>query len=169
MFRKLQSNWCQVAEAETPILWTPDVKNWLIGKDPDAWKDWRQEDKGTTEDEMVGWHHRLDGHELEQALGVGDGQGSLVCFSLWSCKESDMTEWLNWTEVASDSVQLYGLQPTRLLCPRDSPGKKTGMGCHFLLQGVFLTQGSNPNLLCLLHLQVGSLPLAPPGRWANKQ
>ena len=83
------------AEAETPILWPPDVKNWLIGKTPYAGKDWRQEEKGTTEDEMVGWHHRLDGHECEQALGVGDGQGSLVCCSPWGHKESDTTE-PNW-------------------------------------------------------------------------
>jgi len=69
-------------EAETPILWPPDAKSWLIEKDPDAGKDWGQE-KGTTEDEIVGWHHWLDGHEFEQALGVGDGQGSLVCCSLW--------------------------------------------------------------------------------------
>ena len=85
------------AEAGTPILWPPDVKNWLIGKDPDAGKDWRQE-KGMTQDEMVGWHHRLDGHEFEQALGIGDGQGSLACCSPWSRKESNMTEQLNWTE-----------------------------------------------------------------------
>ena len=71
------------AEAETPIFWPPDAKSWLIGKDSDAGKDWRQEEKGTREDEMVGWHHRLDGHEFEQALGVGDGQGSLVCCSPW--------------------------------------------------------------------------------------
>ena len=82
------------AEAEAPVLWPPDGKNWLIGKDPDAGKDWRQE-KGMTEDEMVGWHHQLDGHEFEQAPGVGDGQGSLVCCSSWGCKESDTTEWLN--------------------------------------------------------------------------
>ena len=87
------------AEAETPILWPPDVKNWLIGKDPDAGKDWRQEEKGITEDEMVGWHHQLNGHEFEQALGVGDGQGSLACCSPWGRKESDMIEWLNWTEL----------------------------------------------------------------------
>ena len=74
------------------------LKNWLIGKDPDAGKDWRQEKKGITEDEMVGWHHRLDGHEFEQAPGVDDGQGSLVCCSPWDLKESDMTEQLNWTE-----------------------------------------------------------------------
>ena len=85
------------AEAEAPILWPPDAKNWLIGKDPDAGRDWRQKEKGTTEDEMVGWHHWLDGHEFEQALGVGDGQGSLVCCSPWGRKESDTTEQLNWT------------------------------------------------------------------------
>ena len=80
-------------EAETPILWPPDGKSWLIWKDPGAGKDWGQEEKGTTEDEMVGWHHRLDGHESEQAPGVGgDGQGSLVCCSPWSRKESDTTE-----------------------------------------------------------------------------
>ena len=66
------------AEAEAPILWPPDVKNWLIGKDPDAGKDWRQEEKGITEHEMVGWHHGLDGHEFEQALEAGNGQGGLV-------------------------------------------------------------------------------------------
>ena len=85
------------AEAETPILWPPDVKNWLIGKDPDAGKDWRQE-KGMTKHEMVGWHHWLKGHESEQALGVGDGQGSLVWCSPWDRKGLDMTEQLNWTE-----------------------------------------------------------------------
>ena len=84
------------AEAEAPILWPLDAKNWLTGKDPDAGEDWRREEKGTTEDEMVGWHHRLDGHEFEQALGVGDGQGSLACCSPWGHKESDTTEWLNW-------------------------------------------------------------------------
>ena len=84
------------AEAETPVLWPPDVKNWLFRKDSDAGKDWRQE-KGMTEDEMVGWHHWLDGHEFEQAWGVGDGQGSLSCYSPWDHKESDTTERLNWT------------------------------------------------------------------------
>ena len=74
------------AEAETPILWPPDVKNWLIGKDTDAGQDWRQEEKRMPEDEMVGWHHRLDGHEFEHALGVGDGQGSLVCCRSWGCR-----------------------------------------------------------------------------------
>ena len=85
------------AEDETPIFWPPDGKSWLNGKDPDAGKDWRQGEKGTAEDEMVGWHHWLNGHEFEQAPGVGDGQGDLMCCSLWGRKESAMTG-LNWTE-----------------------------------------------------------------------
>ena len=83
------------AEAEAPILWSPQVKNWLIGKDPDAVKDWRQK-KGMTEDEMVWWPHWLDGHEFEHAPGVGDTQGSLACCSPWGRKESDTTQLLNW-------------------------------------------------------------------------
>ena len=79
-------------ETEAPMLWPPDAKNWLIGKDLDVWKDWRQEEKGMTEDEMVGWHHQLNGHEFEQALGVGDGHGSLACCSPWVLKESDKTD-----------------------------------------------------------------------------
>ena len=89
------------AEAETPILWPPDSKNWLVRKDPEAGKDWRQEEKGMIEDEMAGWYHQLDGHEFEQASGVDDGQGSLVCCSPWSHKKSDMTGWLNWTETST--------------------------------------------------------------------
>ena len=88
-------------DAEAPTLWPSDVKNWLIGKDPDSGKDWRQKEKRTTEDKMDGWHHWLDGHEFEQAVGVGDGQGGLVCCSPWDCKESDMTEWLNGTDQSS--------------------------------------------------------------------
>ena len=84
------------AEAQTPILGPPDAKSWLTGKDPDAGKDWRWEEKGTTEDEMVGWHHRLDGHEFEHALGAGDGQGSLACCGPWGHKDLDTTELLNW-------------------------------------------------------------------------
>ena len=83
-------------EAETPTLWPPDAKSWLIWKDPDAGTDWRWEEKGTTEDEVVGWHHRLDGHGFGWTLGVGDGQGGLACCSSWGCKESDTTERLNW-------------------------------------------------------------------------
>ena len=81
-------------EAETPIFWQPDVKSWLIWKDPDAGKDWGQDEKGTTEHEMVEWHHWFDGYEFEQTLGDCEGQGSLVCCSPWSHKESDTTEWL---------------------------------------------------------------------------
>ena len=84
------------AEAESPILWPLDGKNCLIGNDPDAGKDWRQEKKGATGDEIIGWHHQLSGQEFEQALGVGDGQGSLVCCSPWGWKELSTTEWLNW-------------------------------------------------------------------------
>ena len=87
------------AEAEPLILRPPDSKNWLIGKDPDTGKDWRQEEKGATEHEIVGWHHWFNGHEFEQAPGSGDGQGSLECCSPWGHKESDMTEWLDWTEL----------------------------------------------------------------------
>ena len=87
------------AKAETPILCLPNVNSWLIGKDPDAGRDWGQEEKGTTEDEMAGWHHRLDGREFEWTPGVGDGQGSLGCCNLLGRREVDMTEWLKWTEL----------------------------------------------------------------------
>ena len=87
-------------EAEAPILWPPDVKNWLLRKDPDAGKDWRQEEKGMTEDEMAGWYHWLDGHEFEQAPGVGDGQGSLCC-SPWARRELGTAERLNSSKLAT--------------------------------------------------------------------
>ena len=83
------------AEAESLIPWPPDVKSQLIGKDPDAGKDLRQEEKGMTEDEVVGWCHQPNGREFEQALGVGNGLGTLVCCCPWGCKELDMTEQLN--------------------------------------------------------------------------
>ena len=86
-------------EAETPILWPPDTESWLIWKDPDAGKDWGQEEKGMTEGEMVGWHHRHNGHGFGWTPGVGDGQGDLVWCGSWGHKESDRTERLNWTEV----------------------------------------------------------------------
>ena len=95
------------AEAEAPILWPPDVKTWLIGKDPDAGKDWRWGEKGTTEDEIVGWHQWLNGLEFERAPGVGDGQGSLACCSPWDLKESDTTEWLNWTDLSQNFLLEY--------------------------------------------------------------
>ena len=86
-------------KAETPVLWPPYAKSWLIGKDSDTGRDWGQEEKGTTKDEMAGWHHWLDGHESEWTPGVGDGQGGLVCCNSWGCKKSDTTERLNWTEL----------------------------------------------------------------------
>ena len=88
-------------EAETPLLWPPDVKSWHIWKDHDAGEDWGQEEKGTTEDEMGGWHHQLDGREFGWTPGVGDRQGTLACCNSWGRKESDMTERLNWTEALS--------------------------------------------------------------------
>ena len=87
------------AEAETPILWPPNAKSWLIWKDPDVGKDWGQEEKGTTVDKMVGWHHQLNGHGFGWTLGVGDGQGGLACCGSWGHKELDTTEQLNWTEL----------------------------------------------------------------------
>ena len=86
-------------DAEAPILWQCDAKSWLIWKDPHAGKDWGQEEKETTEDEMVGWHQQLDRHDFEQTPGVGDGKGNLVCCSPWGHRESDLTEQLNWTEI----------------------------------------------------------------------
>ena len=85
----------QMLKLKAPVLWPHDVKNWLTGKDPVAAKGWRQEEKGMTEDEMVGWHRWINGHKFEQTLGDGEGQGSLVCCSLWACKELDTTQWLN--------------------------------------------------------------------------
>ena len=113
------------AEAETSILWLPGAKNWLFGKDSDAGKDWRWEEKRMTEDEMVGWHHRLNGHEFEQSLGVDDGQRSLACCSPWVHKELDTTGWLNWTE-----------QYTALICSFPNLESlcysKSGSNCCFL-------------------------------------
>ena len=85
------------AKAETSILWPPHAKSWLIGKDPDAWRNWGQEEKGMTEIEMAGWHHHLAAHEFVWTPGVGDGQGGLACCDSLGCKESDITERLNWT------------------------------------------------------------------------
>ena len=89
------------AKAETPVLWPPHVKSWLIGKDSDAGRDWRKEKKGMTEDEMAGWHHRLNGREFEWTPGVVNGQGGLQSCDSWGCQESDTTEWLNWTELCT--------------------------------------------------------------------
>ena len=107
VYSKVDTSWVffgrSDAKAETLILWLPHAKSWLIGKDSDAGRDWRQEDKGTTEDEMAGWHHRLNGHEFEWTPGVGDGQGGLACCDSWGRKESDMTEQLNWSEMLPNS------------------------------------------------------------------
>ena len=92
-------HWRTHAKAETPILWPPHMKIWLIGKDSDAGTDWGEEEKGTTEDEMAGWHHWLDGREFEWTPGVGDRQGGLACCNSWGRKELDTTEWMNWTEL----------------------------------------------------------------------
>ena len=86
------------AKAETPILWPPHAKSWLIGKDPDAGKDWGREEKGTREDEIVEWDHQIGGHGFGLTPGVDDGQGGLACCGSWGPKESDTTECLNWTE-----------------------------------------------------------------------
>ena len=94
------------AEDEAPKLWPPDSKNWFLGKDPDSGKEWRQEEKGMTEDEMFGWHHRCDVHEFEQALGFGDGQWSLLYSSPWGRKQLDMTEGLNWTKTLNYLTQV---------------------------------------------------------------
>ena len=94
-------------EAETPILWPPDAKSWLIGKDPDAGRDCGQEEKGTTEDEMAGWHRWLDGREFGWTPGDGDGQEALACCSSWGCKESDTTESLNWTELKWTTINVH--------------------------------------------------------------
>ena len=95
------------AEAEAPILWPPDAKNWLIRKDPDAGKDWGWEEKGTTEDETVEWHHQLNGHEFGWTPGVGDGQGCLVCCGSWGHKELVMTEWMNWKELTHEVLDKH--------------------------------------------------------------
>ena len=111
-------------EAKTPILWPPDAESWLVWKDPDAGKDWGQEEKGTTEDEMVGWHHRHNGHESEWTPGVGDGQGGLACCSPWGRKESDMTErlnLLNWTHPHLCSMKETGTTAHKRVLSCTSP------------------------------------------------
>ena len=107
-------NWIFIArtdaEGEVPILWPPDAKSWVTRKDPDAGKDWRQESKGTTEDEMVGWHHRLDEHEFEQIPGDSEEQRNLVCCSPWGHQESDMTYWV---KNKTKNLQLSGIRTSR--------------------------------------------------------
>ena len=114
-------------EAETPILWPPDGKNWLNGKDPDAGKDWRQEEKEMTEDEMGGWHHQLNGHECEQTLGDSEEQGSLKCCSPWGLEESDTTSWLNDNTISYGYSQtVWTWVSTSVSCNTNSPYLKQG-------------------------------------------
>ena len=127
-------SWRKDAEAETPVLWPPHGKSWFVGKDSDAGRDWGQEVKGTTEDEMAGWHHPLDGHEFEWPPGVGDGQGGLACCDSWGRKESDTTEWLNWTECLSYSNSSRKLQrkvnSKLILWGHHHPNTKTRQRCR---------------------------------------
>ena len=157
------------AKAETPTLWPPDAKNWLIGKDPNDGKDWRREEKGTTEDEMVGWRHQLNACEFK----VSSGSWWRTCCSPWGRKELDMTEWLNWFQSGMCSytyilytrhvkyishcvlchVQLFVIPRTVAHQAPLSMGfsrQEYWSGLHLLLQGIFLTQGSDPYLLHLL-------------------
>ena len=107
------------AKAETPVLWPSHAKSWLIGKDPNAGRDWGQEEKGTTEDEIPGWHHWLDGHEFGCTPGVGDGQGGLACCDSWGRKESDKTEWLNWKISDVEHIFMYFLSICVSLLEKD--------------------------------------------------
>ena len=112
------------AEAETLILWPPHAKSWLIGKDPDAGKDWGQEEKGAREDEMAGWHHQLDIHEFGWTPGVGDGQGGLACCNSWGSKESDMTERLNWNEL-NWALKITTLKILLILFPENEKSERS--------------------------------------------
>ena len=137
---------------EAPILWPPYAKSWLTGKDPSAGKDWGQEEKGTTENKMVGWHHRLNGHEFEQTPGDDEGQGSLACCCSGDLRHDWETE-LNLhvcmcAQLLQSCLTLWDAVDFSL-SPWNSPGRNTGVGCHALLQRIFLTQGSNLHLLCL--------------------
>ena len=122
------------AEAHTLILWPPDAKNWPTRKDSDAGENWRQEEKGTTEDEMVGWHHRLNGHEFEQAPGVGDGQGGLACCSPWGGKEPDTIKWLNWTRCQPCAKAFH-------ICYFTKPSQQLSNKIHHLCLRVYMCTG----------------------------
>ena len=127
-------------EAETPVLWPPDANNWFIGKDPDAGKDWGQEEKGVTENEMVGWHHWLDGHESDQAPSVGDGLGSLACCSPWSCEvRHDWATELNWAELIEHTTPralMYTVDSVMMICPCRFIGcDRCTSWCRALLMG----------------------------------
>ena len=132
------------AKVETPILWPPHVNSWFIGKDSDVGRDWGQEEKGTTDDETAGWHHRLDGHEYEWTLGVGDGQGGLACCNSWGHKESDKTERLNWTE-----RHLGSFLKNAIVRPSPRNSDLTGLALrpgHTLPFKIFLNKSVQPTL-----------------------
>ena len=136
------------AKAETPVLWPPHVKSWLIGKDSDAGRHWGQEEKGMTEDEMAGWHHWPHGHGFGWTPGVSDGQGGLACCDSWGCRvRHDWATELNWIRNHEKWKWLSHLWPHGLQSPWNSPGQNTGVDSLSLLQGIFSTQGSNPGLL----------------------
>ena len=134
------------AKAETPVLWPPHVKNWLIGKDSDAARDWGQEEKGATEDEMAGWHHGLDGCESEWTPGVGDGQGGLACCNSWGHKEPDTTEQLNWTELNRGRDAIFpGTNPTMSssVIPFSSCPQSFPISGSFPMSQLFASGGQN--------------------------
>ena len=144
------------AEAETPILWPPDAKSWLIWKDPDAGKDWGQEEKGTTEDGMVGWHHRLNGHGFGWTPGVGDGQGGLACCGSWGCKESDTTEQLNWTDAffRGNYILTYNRNSQSMLWDPQEP-LKSSWGVH-VVKTIFIIMLRHFMPFLLILSQTGS-------------
>ena len=162
------------AKAETPVLWPPHVKSWLIGKDSDAGRDWGQEEKGTTEDEMAWWHHWLNRHESEWTPGVGDGQGGLACCDSWGRKESDTTERLNWTETLPIEkmclvAHFYTVQPLQSICNIVTRGifknirqfmtlLFTNLKCNLVLLKVKLhsEEGNQRSNLLVLPTSVGS-------------
>ena len=135
------------AKAETPVLWPPHAKSWHIGEEFDAGRDWGQEEKGTTEDEIAGWHHGLDGHESEWTAGDGDGQGGLACCDSWGRKESDTTERLNWTEM---------IFPLHSLFPRV-------LSELILLHNMFVVSAFKWKLLQLCPTLCNSMDCSPPG------
>ena len=135
------------AKAKAPILWLPKAKNWLIEKDPDAGKDWRQEEKRATEDEMVGWHHWLDGHEFEQAPKVDDGQGSLMCCSPWGCKELDTTERLNWAR-NSPGNNSYVVSYPQLDWSNAQTGTLACVSLRLTLQSLRMGSSTSKNARC---------------------
>ena len=132
------------AKAETPILWPPHAKSWLIERDPVAGRDWGQEEKETTEDEMARWHHQLDGHEFGWTPGVGDRQGGLACCDSWGLKESDTTEWMNWTELSQPN--LCGSYEAELLIlgleTAPNAWRSTLLFCALFTSGVFHSQST---------------------------